>query len=211
MYKDEIELVEKMTITLCDRAKLKKYPKVTITKSFRLAAVKWFRNQLLIGECLLSQFKNGNFSEDDLKASIAHEIGHLMPSRLPWYHRIFKYIQVIIVYVTCLVAVFFGSFWLLSNTLFPFLIVLIFSLPFLPWLIRAIEVPFELEADRNASKLIGSEVLAKSIINKANQRGGKIKGLSETLVALESFLSHPSLNERIENLGYTLKIELSSL
>ncbi len=209
MYKDEIELVEKMTIALCDRAKLKKYPKVTVTKSFRLAAVKWFRNQLLIGEYLLSQFQNGNFGEDDVKASIAHEIGHLMPSRLPWYHRIFKYIDFIIVYVACLVTFFFGSFWLISNTLFPFLIVLIVSLPFLPWLIRSIELPFELEADRNASKLIGSKALAKSIINKANRRRERGKGISETLVALESFLSHPSVNERIENLGYTLKIELA--
>jgi Zn-dependent protease with chaperone function len=208
LYENEIKLVKGIMIELVDKAKLKKIPKLLVSKDVKLAAVRGFRNQLIVGEYLLSKFQKRVFNQDDVKATIAHEIGHLMPSNLPWYHRIFKYTQIVIVYIALMFAVFFGLYFSFSSNLLPFLLVLIGSLPFLPWCIKTIERPFETEADRNASELIGNETLAKSIIRKAKRRRERSAGPVKTLEQLENMLSHPPLNERLELLGYKLKLAL---
>ncbi len=208
LYEKEIEVVKEIVKEFSDKGKLKKSPKVSVSKDVRLAAVKGFKNELSVGEYLLVQFQKGAFSLDDVKSSIAHEVGHLMPSKLPWYHRIFKYVKVTMLYMALMVAIFFGFFFVFPATLLPFTIALIASIPFLPWAIRKIERPFELEADRNAVTLIGSDALAKSIINKSAQWHEYNLGPLETLEELEDRLSHPSLSERLEKIGFRLRLQI---
>lgn len=209
MYEENLEVVKEIVKEFSERGHLKRQPKVLVSKDVQLAGVRGFRNQLTVGEYLLSQFQKRIFSLEDLRASIAHEIGHLMPSKLPWHQRIFKYSSVTVLYAGSMVAIFIGFLFVFSTlSVLPFAIVLFTSAPFLPWAIRRIERPFELEADRNATALIGCEALARSIIKKAAQRHEYNLGPLKTLEELESILGHPSLKERLENIGFKLKLEL---
>ena len=206
-FTKEIMIIKEIVDEYSNKGGLKKPPKVLISKELSLAGVRGLKNELTIGEYLLYQFQKGIFTQDDLRGTIAHEIGHLMPSKLPWYHRIFKYTNVVVCYIALLVILFF-SFYFVLPTLLPFTVFLIVSLPFLPYAIKKIERPFELEADRNALYFIDSKLMATSIINKSNQRRKYGLGPLETLNELEEILGHPSLKERLDNIGFKLKLVL---
>lgn len=63
---------------LSRKAKLRRTPEISVSKHERLASVNIFQNRISIGEYFLSLWQEGKFDDNDVEATVAHEIGHLM-------------------------------------------------------------------------------------------------------------------------------------
>ena len=81
LYSSQVAFLTKALEELAKKAKLRKAPELFISKNERLASVNVFQNRISVGEHLLSLWAEGKFSDSDVEATLAHEIGHLMDFR----------------------------------------------------------------------------------------------------------------------------------
>lgn len=214
LYSQQIAIIEQMIAELSDKAKLNKIPKLIISNSERLASTKVFRNQIIVGEYLLSEWQKGALSEDDVYASLAHEIGHRMDFSRNVRSVNFRYLLMRLSYIAIVLAlVWLASLPQLPNSWVLPLAVFAFWVAFLPWIVMRTGVPVELEADKNAvSCLIDADQLANSVVKKSRLAPVENLGPIETLEFLYNMLSHPSLNERLRNLNFEIKhIEIQKI
>jgi Peptidase family M48 len=198
----EAFLSQKVT-ELAEKAKLKRVPELCISKNERLAHVNIFQSRIGVGEYLCSLWKEGKFGDEDVEATLAHEVGHLMDFRSNSGSRSFRNLIVESAWFS------FGVVPLIIYLLFPSLTSLVISVVLgamwistLPWIIRSVEVRIEFEADQNAALyLVDPQQLATALM-KISSLDVPIKkfGLTGRLSFLAGTLTHPSFNDRVRNL-----------
>lgn len=214
VYSQQIAVIEQKIAELSNKAKLNKVPKLIVSKGERLASTRVFLNQVIVGEYMLSQWQEGAFSENDVYASLAHEIGHRMDFSRNIRSVNFRYSSMRLLYVAIgLVLVWLVLLPQLPNSWVLPLAVFAVWVAFLPWIIMRTGVPVELEADKNAvGCLISADQLADSVVKKSRLAPAENLGLIGTLGFLCNVLSHPSLKERLHNLNFEIKqIEIQKI
>jgi Zn-dependent protease with chaperone function len=165
MYDQQIILMKQKVDKLARQAKLRKIPKLKISRKEPIAHASFLRKEITIGTKLLAQWQEGKIDETDVEATLAHEIGHLMD-----YERGARsiYVQSIIVLSLYL---FFGAFlfmqWFLPLSLFLLWIM------FLTWIVKRSSIAVQFKADKNATKLINDQQLANSILKRSLLRWKK--------------------------------------
>ncbi len=188
---------------LAKKAKLKRVPELCISKNERLAHVNIFQRRISVGEYLCSLWKEDKFSDKDIEATLAHEIGHLMDFRRTSGSKSFRNLLLESLWFS------FGMVPIVLYLLSPSLTTIIFSTMLaagwgisVPWVVRRIEVQIELVADQNAALfLVDPQQLANALV-KISSFGIPAKkfGLTGRLSFLAGTLTHPSFNERVQNL-----------
>jgi hypothetical protein len=207
MHEQQKSTIQQKIKEMSNKAGLKP-PKIKFSNKEKLASTKIFRNEIIVGEYLISQWQKSIFDENDVAASLAHEIGHRIDCNRKTHSVTFKNFPILLFYAAIgLVLIWSCTLLPLPNFWIPALLVFGLWIVFLPWIIIKTEVPIELEADRNAveSNLITAEDLAKSIIKKSSYAQNRKKGPLETFVSLVDMLTHPSTTERLRNLGFEIK------
>jgi hypothetical protein len=203
MYSQQEAFMKLKMQELAKKAKLKRVPELCISKNERLAHVNIFQRRVSVGEYLCSLWKEEKFSDKDIEATLAHEIGHLMDFRRTSGSKSFRNLLIESLWFSC------GVFPVIVYLLAPSFLTLTFSALFaigwgfsLPWVVRRIEVQIELVADQNAALfLVEPQQLANALV-KISSFGVPAKkfGLSGRLSFLASTITHPSFNERVQNL-----------
>jgi Zn-dependent protease with chaperone function len=185
------------------KAKLSKVPELNISKNERLANVNVFQRRISVGENLVSLWHQGKFTDKDIEATLAHEVGHLMDFRSNSSSSNFRNLIIeslwfsfsIVPVVTYLLAptlLFLGLSALLA-ALWGFS---------LPLIVRRVEVRIELEADKNAALyLVEPQQLADALVKISKLAlPSKSLGFTSRLAFLAGTLTHPSFKERVHNL-----------
>jgi Zn-dependent protease with chaperone function len=188
---------------LAKKAKLRRTPELCVSKNERLASVNVFQNRIIIGEHLLSLWREGKFDDNDVKATIAHEIGHLMDFRRDSPSSNFRNLLIESLWFS------FAVVPLVIYLLFPSVMVLMLSVLLavgwgfsLPWVVRRVEVRIELEADKNAAVyLVKPQQLADALvkISSFGMPGTKL-GVTAKMAFLAGTLTHPTFQERVRYL-----------
>jgi hypothetical protein len=203
MYSQQEAFLKLKMQELAKKAKLKRVPELCISKNERLAHVNIFQRRISVGEYLCSLWRADKFSDKDMEATLAHEIGHLMDFRRTSGSKSFRNLLIESLWFSC------GVFPVIVYLLVPSFLTLTFSALFalgwgfsLPWVIRRIEVQIELVADQNAALfLVEPQQLANALV-KISSFGVPTKkfGLTGRLSFLAGTLTHPTFNERVQNL-----------
>jgi Zn-dependent protease with chaperone function len=203
MYSQQEAFLKLKIQELAKKAKLKRVPELYISKNERLANVNIFQRRISVGEYLCSLWREDKFSDKDMEATLAHEIGHLMDFRRTSGSKSFRNLLIESLWFS------FGVFPLVIYLLSPSFLTLAFSALFaigwsfsIPWVVKRIEVQIELVADQNAALfLVEPQQLASTLV-KISSFGVPTKkfGLSGRLSFLASTITHPSFNERVQNL-----------
>src|SRR5512136_2411735 len=149
---------------LAQKAKLGKAPDIWISKNERFASVNVFLKRISIGENFLSLWKQGKFSDDDVEATLAHEVGHLMDFRRDSSSYSFTNLLVESLWFS------FGVVPLVIYLLAPaaeyFLLAGVLTVGWgfsIPFIVRHVEVRIEFEADKKATKLVAPQQLANAL------------------------------------------------
>jgi Zn-dependent protease with chaperone function len=188
---------------LAQKAKLHKAPDVCISKNERFASVNVFQKRISVGEYLLSLWKKGKFSDEDVEATLAHEVGHLMDFRRDSRSSSFRNLLVESLWFS------FGIvpliLYLLAPTTFSFVLSAAVALCWgasIPFIVRHVEVRIEFEADQNAAALlVAPEQLAHALVKISSFAvPSKTLGFTARLSFLAGTLTHPSFAERVRNL-----------
>jgi Zn-dependent protease with chaperone function len=188
---------------LAKKAKLLRTPELCVSKTERLASVNVFQNRISVGEHLMSLWREGKFDDNDVEATIAHEIGHLMDFRRNSRSSNFRNLLIESLWFS------FAVVPLVIYLLFPSVMFLMFSVLLavgwgfsLPWIVRRVEIRIELEADRNAALyLVKPEQLADALIKISSfGKPGTKLGVTAKMAFLAGTLTHPSFQERLRYL-----------
>jgi Zn-dependent protease with chaperone function len=188
---------------LVKKAGLHRAPELSISKNERFASVNVFQNRINLGEHLLSLWQQGQFSDKDIEATLAHEVGHLMDFRRDSGSSNFRNLLIeslwfssgvvpIVTYILnpsmtwLLVSVFLALGWALS----------------LPWIVRLVEVRIEFEADRKAAMhLVAPQQLADALVRIGSfGKPSKTLGFTAKMAFLAGTMTHPSFKARVRSL-----------
>ena len=208
MYEKELAFVNKQIDEFTEKAHLKKCPKLETFKSiFSPARADGISNRLLISENFLELWQKGSYDEKDVDALLAHEFGHFIAypkSRFGAAANIIILFLCAVVLLTILVF-----YWSLRIPEPGIITALIMGCWFflMPWVVRRLYVPGEFEADHNAVafKLTDPQQLADALLKRMSMQRRRNLGPSQTLGLLWQMLTHPSLNETLENLGLEIR------
>jgi Zn-dependent protease with chaperone function len=187
---------------LSEKAKLRQTPEVCISKSERFASVNVFKNRISVGRHLLCLWQAGKFTEKDMEATLAHEIGHLMDFRRHSPSSSFRNLLAESLWFG------FGVIPLVMYILFPsfhsMVLCGLFAIGWgfsLPLIVRRVEVRIELEADRNAALyLVNAEQLADALVKIGSFGSAKALGFTAQMAFIASMLTHPTFKERVRYL-----------
>jgi Zn-dependent protease with chaperone function len=203
IYSQQEAFMAQKVEELAKKANLKRVPDLCISKNERLANVNIFASRIGVGEYLCSLWRDGKFDEKDVEATLAHEVGHLMDFCLNSASRSFRNL----IFESSWFA--FGIVPLIIYLLIPSFATLVFCVALaavwgstLPWIVRRIEVKIELEADQNAALyLVEPQQLANALL-KISSFDVPVKkfGLVGRLSFLAGTLTHPTFNERVQQL-----------
>ena len=185
---------------LAKKAGLRKAPEFYVSKHERLASVNIFQKRISIGEQLLSLWQHGKFTDNDIEATLAHEVGHLMDFMRDSGSTSFRNLLFESLWFS------FGVVPLVLYILSPSLIWLAFSALLalgwgvsLPWIVRLVEVRIELEADRKAAlHLVEPQQLATALekIGYSGMPANKL-GFTAKMDFIAGTLTHPTFKERV--------------
>ena len=202
-YEGSSEQIAFMTCKLeelAKKAKLSRTPELCISNGERFASVDVFRNRISIGGHLVSMWQQGRFSDEDVEATLAHEIGHLMDFRRDSHSSSFRNMLCESLWFSF--GIFPLVFYLLAPSFTSFLVSGLIAVGWgssLPWVVRRVEVRIELEADRNAGlHLVEPQHLANALVKISSfslSTGGL--GLTAKLAISASMLTHPSFVDRV--------------
>jgi Zn-dependent protease with chaperone function len=185
------------------KAGLQRVPGLFVSKKERFVSVNVFDFRISVGETFLSLWEQGVFSDKEVEAAVAHEIGHLMDFRLGSGSSSFRNLILESGWLGC------GVVPLVICILFPSELVFRLSIAFalgwgvsIPLLIRRFAAKIEYEADRNAAvHLVEPAHLASALsMIKALTVHGKYFEFSGILPGFVGKLTHPPLDERIRRL-----------
>jgi len=205
MYEKETEIMQQILEKMNERAQLKTVPLIKISKITEAANVAFTKPRITVSERELKKWQNGELDTNDIEALLAHEFGHLIDLKNGVRSVLAKSTIKVVLY-------FLGGFGLFvaANsisfgiiTLFSALLLLIWIVVF-PYFTRKWAIAAQLEADRNASKLIGSEQLALSFIRRIRTPPIPM-GVIETWQRIRFILVMPTISERLKNLNLELE------
>jgi len=200
---EQFDFLKQKIEVLSKKAGLSNVPELSISKSERLANVNPFQCRISVGETILSLWREGKFSDSDMEATLAHEIGHLMDFRKDSHSKSFRNLLFESLWIaSCVVPL---VIYLVSPSLMTLIVAGAIAVTWgflLPWVVRRVEVGIELEADRNAAiYLVNPEQLA-SALNKISSFGlpARTLGFTARLSFLAGTLTHPTFTERLRQL-----------
>lgn len=188
---------------LAQKAKLRRAPDICVSKNERFASVNIFQKRISVGEHLLSLWTDGKFSDDDVEATLAHEVGHLMDFGRDSDSTSFRNLLAESLWFS------FGVVPLIIYLLLPstssFLISAALAVGWgfsLPFIVRRVEIRIELEADRNAAlHLVAPDKLATALVKiSSHSVPPRTLGFTARLSFLAGIFTHPSFSERVQNL-----------
>lgn len=200
----QIETLNAMVASLAKKAGLRKIPGLNISGKERFASVNVFSFHVTVGENLLSLWAEGKFSKNDVKATIAHEIGHLMDYRRGSGSSSFRNLILESAWFSC------GLVPLVVCILFPSAIVFQLSVGFtfgwlasIPLLIRRVERRIEFEADRYAALYLVRPKHLANALTKIKILDSSVKSFvpSASIRGIAGRLTHPSFDDRINRLN----------
>jgi Zn-dependent protease with chaperone function len=207
MYEQQIKSIEEKIKDLSSKAKLKKTPRM---KRFKgpLPSAYYFgrRNELGISDTMLKEWQEGLRDEQDVDATLAHEVGHAIShqQKSHYYRRVaihsMALIPMVIVFV---LRAFIFSAILQSLVLAALLISFIIWVFCLPWVVRTAYIPSELEADSNAVDygLVIPKQLIRQMVRAANVSPSTGTSPLQTWAFMWNVLKHPSMGDRLRNLS----------
>ncbi len=188
---------------LAAKARLRKAPDVCISKNERFASVNVFEKRISVGEYLLSLWKQGKFSDEDVEATLAHEVGHLMDFKRESTSPSFRNLLVESLWFS------FGVVPLVICLFLPFtsffLAAVILAIGWgisIPFIVKYVDDRIEFEADKNAAThLVAPQQLASALVKISSHAvPTKPFDLSARMSFLANTLTHPSFAERVRNL-----------
>lgn len=204
MYSSQFATLEQKLKELCKKAQLSDVPELYVSKHERLASVNVFQRRISVGEYLMDLWREGKFTDADVEATLAHEIGHLMDLGHRSHSANFRNL------IFTSMWFLFGTFPLVIYLFLPSFATIAFSILFavgwgfsLPRIMRRIDVKVELEADRNAALyLVEPQQLATALAKiSALRKPAKHSGLMTKLGGLTGIITHPTFTERINCLN----------
>jgi len=207
MYEEEIRICAQVVSNLAKLAKLPEIPNVKFSKRERYAKASFCKCEVMVGKQLFEDLKSGRLNQDDVEVVLAHEVGHLMDFRRKLKSVYLKSVASSTAYLFLLTLLLIEilSFWS-ENLWMRFWTVFLFvGFLLLPYVLRKTALASQLEADKNAAKLIEPEKIANSIIKRSLCTTTKEFGPVETLQLLAHVVIAPFLNERLRNLGLEIK------
>jgi len=200
---EQVDFMRQKIEALSKKAGLTHVPELCISKSERLANVNPFQYRISVGETILSLWREGKFSDADVEATLAHEIGHLMDFRRDSRSKSFRNLLFEGLWCAlCVVPLIIYLFWPSMTTLFITAAIAIGWGISLPWIIRRVEVGIELEADRNAAVYLVEPKQLAGALDKISSFGipSRLPGFTAKLSFLAGTLTHPTFKERLSNL-----------
>ena len=192
-----------MISAVSHKAGLQRVPGLFVSKNERFVSVNVFDFRIGVGENLLSLWEQGVFSDDEVKAAVAHEIGHLMDFRRGSGSSNFRNLILESGWLVC------GVVPLTICILFPSEFVFRSSIAFalgwgvsIPLLIRRFAAKIEYEVDKNAATRLVEPAHLASALSKINALTvrGKYFEFSGILPGFVGKLTHPPIDERIRRL-----------
>ncbi len=198
--KGQITFLKEKIEELSKKAGLRSVPQLFISKNERLAAVNPFGYRINIGETMLSLWEQGKFTEADMEATLAHEIGHLMDFRHDSQSKSFRNLLFESLWFACGITPL--VLFLFSPSLLILVVTVLLALGWgysLPWIVRRVEVGIELEADRNAAFFLVDPKQLASALAKINSFGNppRALGFAAKLSFMRGMLTHPTFKERL--------------
>ena len=193
-----------MIASLSKKAGLRKTPGLHVSENERFASVNVFSFEVIVGEQLLSLWAQCKFDENDVRATIAHEIGHLRDYTRGSRSSSFRNLVLESAWFAC------GLVPLVVSILFPSAIVFRASVGFalgwlvsIPLLIRRVERKIEFEADRNAALYLVEPKHLADVLTKIKILSSSVKSFvpSATIRGIAGKLTHPSFDDRISRLN----------
>ncbi len=204
MYSQQVATLQQILKDLAKKANLSITPELHISKREQLASVNIFQRRVTVGENLLDLWREGKFDYEDVEATLAHEVGHLMDlgreSRSASFRNlIFASMWFVFGIFPFVVYAFFPSFEILAFSII-FLICWGFSLP---RILRRIDVNVELEADKNAALYLVDPKKLTAALTKIHslKTSSKSFGFASMVGSFVSIITHPSFKERINHLN----------
>jgi hypothetical protein len=202
MYEEEIAEIKQIVKKFYDIAPLKKIPQIKVAQLKESARVDFTKLRITISENELKKWQKGISDVEDMEALLAHEYGHLIDLQ--------RGLKSVLVKSTIKQVLYFiaGAGLLIGTTIFSSVSILslVMVLTFFLWIIifpyfnGKCAITAQLEADTNASKLIGRERLASAIIRRI-----RMPPMSMSIIGtwnrLRFILVVPMIGERLKNLN----------
>jgi len=207
MYEEEIRICARVVSNLAKLAKLPEIPDVKFSKKERYAKASFCKCEVIVGKQLFEDLKSGRLNQDDIEVVLAHEVGHLMDFRRKLKSVYLKSVASSTAYLFLLTLLLIEilSFWSENLWMRLWAVLLFVGFLFLPYVLRKAALASQLEADKNAARLIEPEKIANSIIKRSLCTTTREFGPVGTLQLLAHTIIAPFLNERLRNLGLEIK------
>jgi Zn-dependent protease with chaperone function len=188
---------------LAKKAGLRKTPELSISKKERFASVDVIQKRISLGEQLLSLWQQGKFSDKDLEATLAHEVGHLMDFKRDSGSSNFRNLLIESLWFSFGVVPIVTYF--LSPSMTGRLLSVLLAVGWgcsLPLIVRRVEVRIEFEADRKAAvHLVAPQQLADALVRIGSfGNPAKTLGFTAKMAFLTATFTHPSFKERVRYL-----------
>ena len=207
MHEKQLAFINRRIDEFTKKARLRKRPKLKRYKGLTPASANGFLNRLYVSENFLEEWERGSYEENDVDALLAHEFGHLIAFEKSRLEPVKSFL--FIVYLTLLPGI-LVTYWSLQihEPGMISTVIMVCWFFFLPWITRRVYVPAEIEADNNAIafNLADAQQLADALLKRISTHKREKWGPSETLELLWSMLTHPSLYETLQNLGFELRL-----
>ncbi len=197
---EQVAFMRQKIEELSEKAGLSSVPQLCISKKERLAAVNPFLYRISVGETILKLWQQGKFSDADIEATLAHEIGHLMDLRHDSRSKSFRNLLAESLCFTSGVAPLVIFVLFPSQLTLAVAVLLAIGWGFsLPWVVRRVEVGIELEADRNAALYLVDPKKLANALTKISSYALPQRTLSFTakLSFIAGTLTHPTFKERL--------------
>jgi hypothetical protein len=189
-------------------------PEVKISKNELIACAGYFPRNVQVGKNWLLSWEKGLIDEDDVDATLAHEIGHLMDFA-KGIRSVFVKSGFIIAGYLFLIVLLFASLDAFQISGIPgkpwveYVLVFIVWLSFAPWITRSRGLATQLEADRYACQLIGRRKMAEALSKRLERNLTNPKDQRNIVRIFTNFYyfitGAPSFIERLENANFQVK------
>jgi Zn-dependent protease with chaperone function len=199
----QIAFINEKLVDLSKKANLKSAPELSISKNEHLANVNVYQNRISVGEHILGLWEQGKFSDQDMEATLAHEIGHLMDFYGNSHSHSFRNLIFESLWLS------FGVLPVVMYVLSPVLVTLVMAILLavgwgcsLPFIMRHVEMKIEYEADRNAALYLVAPKQLADALTKISSFNLPTRGLGvlSRFAVLLARVTHPSFSDRVQYL-----------
>jgi Zn-dependent protease with chaperone function len=211
VYEQQFSFINDKIDVLVKKAKLRKKPKIVVSKTLAPASANGLLNRLYISKNFLAQWKEGIRDEQNVDSILAHEVGHLAEYQYNKTDAILRVLAVFFYFILLLGALASALalgwiFGILVSFILPIAILSVWIF-FLPWILRKLLLLGELKADQYVLEfsLMEPHEFASAILKSLVLTPSGKLGPAKTIELLESRLTHPNIIQRLKNIGFELK------